>query len=124
MNPKQLAEIAVDKIKCLEEVDGIILFGSVARGTERETSDIDIAVILDDLMRGFPLDHNGYPIHCQGEIDEITRPLEERHKIRFHIPIYYQSEYVEGINLFSGRKSPPDVLHEVGIVKYESESLF
>lgn len=29
-------------------VDAIILFGSYAKGTENEDSDIDIAVILDD----------------------------------------------------------------------------
>lgn len=121
MNHSQLAEIAIDKIKLLGGVSKIILFGSVARGTACENSDIDLAVILDDLMRGFPLDYDGYPMHCQGEIDEITRSLEERHEIRFHVPTYYQSEYERGIELYSGRKNPPDVLNNVGIVRFESE---
>ena len=114
MDHNQLAEIAINEIKHLEGVSKIILFGSVARGTACKNSDIDIAVILDDLMRGFPLDYDCYPIHCQGEIDEITRPLEKRHEIRFHVPTYYKSEYKRGIKI--GR----DILHKVGIVKYDS----
>jgi len=124
MNHNQLAEIAINEIKCLAGVSKIILFGSVARGTACRNSDVDIAVILDDLMRGFPLDHDGYPAHCQGEIDKITRPLEKRHRIRLHVSTYYQSEYERGIKFCPGREGPPDVLHEVGIVKYESEFLF
>lgn len=37
----------VDKVKRVSGVKRVILFGSVARGTERLTSDIDIAVIID-----------------------------------------------------------------------------
>ena len=118
MNHNQLAEIAIDKIKGLEGVSKIILFGSVARGTECKDSDIDLAVILDDLMRGFLLDSSGYPIHCQRKIDDLTRSLEEKHRIRVHVSTYYQLDYKRGIKL--GR----DILHEVGVVKYGSESLF
>ena len=96
----------------------IILFGSVARGTECKDSDIDIVVILDDLMRGFPLDSSGYPIHCQGEIDDVTRPLEKKHRIRVHVSTYYESDYKRGIKL------GPNILHEGVVVRYESEPLF
>ena len=39
----------VDKILENYNVEAIILFGSYAKGTEHEDSDIDIAVITDDI---------------------------------------------------------------------------
>ena len=38
----------IEEIKKQYNVTDIILFGSYAKGTENENSDIDIAVILDD----------------------------------------------------------------------------
>lgn len=39
----------VDKILENYDVEAIILFGSYAKGTEHEDSDIDIAVVTDDI---------------------------------------------------------------------------
>lgn len=38
----------IDKIKEHYKIDAIILFGSYAKGTENEDSDIDIAIISSD----------------------------------------------------------------------------
>lgn len=49
---KEIAEIVDKYVAVVKEnynVVAIILFGSYAKGTEREDSDIDIAVITDDI---------------------------------------------------------------------------
>ena len=112
MNHNKLVEIAIEKLKELSGVSKIILYGSVAHGTESEKSDIDLAIILDDSMRFYPLDMEGYPDSYQTEIKTLINPLEDRHNVRFHIPLYYESEFEEGINL--GR----DILNKVGIIKF------
>ena len=112
MNHNKLVEIAIEKLKELSGVSKIILYGSVARGTESEKSDIDLAIILDDSMRFYPLDMEGYPDGYQTEIKTLINPLEDRHNVRFHIPLYYESDFEEGINL--GR----DILNKVGIIKF------
>lgn len=38
----------VDKIKSRYKIEAVFLFGSYARGDERECSDIDIAVVSED----------------------------------------------------------------------------
>ena len=48
---KEVMEIIkkyIDKISQYYKIDAIILFGSYAKGTENEESDIDIAVISSD----------------------------------------------------------------------------
>lgn len=45
----QIVQKYVDKILQNYNVEAIILFGSYAKGTEHEDSDIDIAVITDDI---------------------------------------------------------------------------
>lgn len=45
----QIIQKYVDKILENYNVEAIILFGSYAKGTEHEDSDIDIAVITDDI---------------------------------------------------------------------------
>ncbi len=113
MSHRQLADIAIEKLKELSGVTKIILYGSVARETSSEKSDIDIAIILDDSMRFYPLDMEGYPEGYQNEIKTLTNHLEDRYNVRFHIPLYYESELEEGIKL--GR----DILNKVGIVKFD-----
>lgn len=53
-NKKINAEIEANVLKYVEaicklyKVEAIILFGSYAKGTEREDSDIDIAIVIDE----------------------------------------------------------------------------
>mgnify|MGYP001067405592 CR=1 FL=1 len=44
----QVIEKYIDKISQYYKIEAIILFGSYAKGTENEDSDIDIAVISSD----------------------------------------------------------------------------
>ncbi|RWX51745.1 Nucleotidyltransferase domain-containing protein [Candidatus Electrothrix marina] len=46
--------------------DKMMLFGSYARGTQREDSDVDVAIIVDEIQGGiiFP------PDRCSGESEE------------------------------------------------------
>ncbi len=62
MNHPTLAQRASqDLAQLFDGVSYVILYGSVARGTHRPESDIDLAVILDDSMKLFPLDDEGVP---------------------------------------------------------------
>ena len=63
-------------------------------------------------MRFYPLDMEGYPEGYQTEVKKLTNPLEDRYNIKFHIPLYYESELEEGIKL--GK----DILNRVGIIKF------
>lgn len=45
----EIVQKYVDKILENYDVEAIILFGSYAKGTEHEDSDIDIAVVTDDI---------------------------------------------------------------------------
>ena len=45
----EIVQKYVDKILENYNVEAIILFGSYTKGTEREDSDIDIAVVTDDI---------------------------------------------------------------------------
>lgn len=45
----EIVQKYVDKILENYNVEAIILFGSYAKGTEREDSDIDIAIVTDDI---------------------------------------------------------------------------
>jgi predicted nucleotidyltransferase len=54
-DPKVRALLAILKEKLLElypdRVHALVLYGSYARGAEREGSDLDVAVVLDDYAR-------------------------------------------------------------------------
>jgi predicted nucleotidyltransferase len=52
----------VEKITTNFEVDEIILFGSYARGTANDNSDIDVAVISPDLNMNYPMFDNALTI--------------------------------------------------------------
>ena len=47
----KIIEKYVKKVCEIYQVKAIILFGSYAKGTEHEDSDIDIAIITDDLKK-------------------------------------------------------------------------
>ena len=113
---RKLAEKGIRKLKRFPEVEKLILYGSVARGDYRPSSDIDIAFICFDIFRDLPLDLIGFPIGLSERIGCGLRGLQERSGIKFQVPIYWNSELEEGIELFSGKKSPPDYLDKVGLV--------
>ena len=63
-DPKVRVLLAILKEKLLElypgRVHALVLYGSYARGAEREGSDLDVAVVLDDYARPWPeIDRTG-----------------------------------------------------------------
>ena len=118
-----LLKKGVEILKGFCEVDKIILYGSVDRGNYRSDSDIDLAVICDDLWRELPLDLEGTLPELRQKINEKLSSLENPEGIRFHVLIYWNSDFERGIELSSGRKFPPDRLDRVGSVVYSADSL-
>lgn len=120
MNHAKLADIAIAKLKEIEGITKIVLYGSVCRGNYTKKSDIDIAMLFHDSMRMFPLDLEGFPIGFRQKVERITDSISDQSSVFFHIPFYWQSEYDKGIVLDDGRKPSPELLNEVGKVVYEN----
>lgn len=67
---KEYAKLVIKNIKPVE----IILYGSYAKGTAREDSDIDIAVIVSKLVDDF-LDSATTLYRLREEIDDRIEPI-------------------------------------------------
>lgn len=67
---KKYVEIVLANYK----VEAIILFGSYAKGTNREDSDIDIAIITDDLKHGDRIDEEINLMKLRRGIDYRLEP--------------------------------------------------
>lgn len=113
-----LCEKAIECLKQFDEVDRIVLYGSVYRGDYRHDSDIDLAVICDDLWRGFVSGIDGFPIWLRQKIDHSLDALPNPHNIRFHVPIYWNSEWEAGIELSSVQ--PAALLNDIGSVVFSA----
>ena len=114
-------KIAQHAIEQLQEIDGVaklILYGSVARGDYHAASDVDIAFICDDMARSDFVDLEGIPLGLKQTIDDKLQNIPNPTNIPFHVAIYWHEEYERGIELCA-TYSPPDLLHEVGIIKYD-----
>ena len=116
---EEISSKAIDILKNLEEVDKIILYGSVLRGDYNKNSDIDLAFICDDVMKSFPLNLDGTPVGLREKIQNSLCGLEEKSGIKFHVPIYWESDFREGIT-FPGKKNYPNTLLEAGCVVFDS----
>lgn len=81
----------------------VILYGSVQKNTYGPDSDIDMALILDDDCRNFLVDGNAdYPAFPSFVVDKVNRlsnMLYEASGIKHQLPVYWKSEYDEGIIL-------------------------
>lgn len=69
----EIVQEYVKKVCEKYQIKAIILFGSYAKGTEREDSDIDIAVITDDL-KGDKLDDEIALMKLRWDIDLRIEP--------------------------------------------------
>ncbi|MBT6843132.1 MAG: nucleotidyltransferase domain-containing protein [Candidatus Melainabacteria bacterium] len=72
------------------EVDEIILFGSYAKGTETDNSDIDIAVIAPNLNMDSPLFENSLTVLDKAKLFEPYLQL-----MAFPSKKFYEEEYVD-----------------------------
>lgn len=77
MDQSQVIEIAgeyANRVKKLIKTHSIILYGSYAKGTAREDSDIDIAVIVEELKTDY-LDETARLYKLRREFDDRIEPL-------------------------------------------------
>ncbi|MDD9898600.1 MAG: nucleotidyltransferase domain-containing protein [Candidatus Melainabacteria bacterium] len=72
------------------EVDEIILFGSYAKGSEDDESDIDIAIVSPDLNEKFPMFENALAVHRKADLYEPYLQL-----VPFHSRKFYQETHID-----------------------------
>lgn len=112
---REVAQRAVEILRSFPEVQKIVLYGSVRRGEQRASSDVDLAVICHDEYLCVPLNFEGYPQGLRDGIDYSLHHLQKSSGIKIHSAIYWNQEFEKGISL--GR----DILNEVGSVIFDAE---
>jgi len=111
---------AVSRLKDVYGVSKVVLFGSVANGKARKGSDIDLAVILDDLMKGMCSEGlSGFPSVVEKGVSKVKRELYRRGFPDLDVSLYYESIYNKGIELYGDKDDGCDLLSDVGVVMYE-----
>ncbi|MBU0665881.1 MAG: nucleotidyltransferase domain-containing protein [Nanoarchaeota archaeon] len=113
---QQTAKETIENLKKIQGISKIILYGSVLKEQEKKDSDIDIAIVLDDIMKGTPLDMEGLPTNTHYKIQQIKKKIEKQNKKKLHIVMYWESEYEKGILLESENKKPGKLCEEGKIV--------
>jgi predicted nucleotidyltransferase len=88
---EDLIKIKDSILKELDDVDAVYLFGSVAKGTQKETSDYDIVVFVNKL----PKNKIKSISRIRNDVsDHINRPLElfilETEDLKFPSPFLYE----------------------------------
>ena len=119
---EEISSKAIDILKNLEEVDKIILYGSVLRGDYNKNSDIDLAFICDDFYRNFPLDIEGNPNGLRQKIDDSLKEIQEKHNIKIQVPIYWNQDFEKRIALLSARNNQINYLNDIGKIVYNSQN--
>jgi len=105
-NEKEKLNIMIDAIKEKTTPQKIILFGSFAKGTEKEDSDIDICIITDKPQRKIDM------------LNEIRLSTIDKIDIPFDILIYRKKEFNERAKR---KNSFENQINEEGVLLYESE---
>ncbi|MBU1850460.1 MAG: nucleotidyltransferase domain-containing protein [Nanoarchaeota archaeon] len=72
---QQTAKETIENLKKIQGISKIILYGSVLKEQEKKDSDIDIAIVLDDIMKGTPLDMEGLPTNTHYKIQQIKKKI-------------------------------------------------
>jgi predicted nucleotidyltransferase len=94
MTVEQRVSAAVEEIVAATDADQVVLFGSVAKGTARPDSDIDLLVIGD------PARHADGKRTCSRTGDEVDVFVTDRASAERY---QYSAAYLEGIALGEGR---------------------
>lgn len=88
LDVRLLRRIVADaKNECVDRIVDIILFGSYAKGTATEKSDIDIAIVLKGTLKS-PADWNNTP-----KSDYET--MRERHNRHIHMCVISERDYYD-----------------------------
>ena len=83
----------IEKISQYYKIEAIILFGSYAKGTENEDSDIDIAVISDDFDDIY--DSMAHLMGMTWEIDARIEPHPIKKKDFDEVSDYFIKEVID-----------------------------
>lgn len=91
------------------EVDEILLFGSYAKGTEKDESDIDVAVISPELDTRNPIFENTLAVHRKSNIYEpylqlLAFPSETFYEEKFIDPGFIQEIKRTGKSIYKKQK--------------------
>ncbi len=91
------ARRAARELSHLPGVERIFICGSVANGMDRDDSDIDLAITVDDCYRMFPLTADGQPQEHQARIDELRAQWSKQYGVMLDIVVYWSSDLAEEI---------------------------
>lgn len=116
---KDFSKKAIKILKEFDEVSKIVFYGSVYRNEHKKDSDIDLAFICDDVMKSFPLNPDGTLVGLKEKIDRSLYPLEKTSGLKFHVPLYWNSELEEGI-MFPSKNNFPDNLLDAGEIVFDA----
>ena len=92
MHHQEITQNTLETFQRVAGVEKILLYGSVSRGEEKEDSDVDIAVILGDDMRNFPLDMSGFPSHVMDISNRLINAYKSKYDTMLHLVFYWSSE--------------------------------
>ncbi len=87
---KDLVDKVINKVTADFAVDEIILFGSYAKGTANDMSDVDIAIISPEFDTKNPLFENALKIKKQTKLFEPYLQL-----IAFASPTFYSEVFID-----------------------------
>ena len=82
---KQYSEL----VKDVTDVDMIVLYGSAARGEMKENSDIDVAVIVNDLNEDY--------LELSSKLFELVRKIDIRIEPNLLIRKYNKSGFIDTV---------------------------
>ena len=85
-----------------ERLKGVVLYGSEARGTQKNDSDIDLLVLLDEIV-DYGLDMEKgldavYPLSLELGRRISAKPVAASEYSRFDCPLYHAA-HIEGVVL-------------------------
>src|SRR3989338_11241362 len=94
---EELIKKSIEKLKDMDKLDAIVLFGSYARGEEDKSSDIDLLIVLDSNQ---PKKYLKEVIRRIGEVDKEGKISPRLTNLRDYDPSFFQNVLREGRILF------------------------
>jgi len=93
----RLLQIVVDKVSENFVVDEIILFGSYAKGTANDLSDVDVAVVSPELNEKGPMFENSLTIKRKAQLYEPYLQLVAFSSQSFYSEKCFNSDFIKEI---------------------------